>query len=85
MICMPTVGALKTPDAYQGLELARKSGLVIILFFIGFWLLIGVLSVLSPNVFVRSRSGFGYTLDIRDPWSWAVHLYLLIGIPFLFI
>ena len=85
MICMPTVGALKTPDAYQGLELARKSGLVIILFFIGFWLLIGMLSVLRPNLFVRRPSGFGYTLDFRDPWSWAVHLYLLIGIPFLFI
>ena len=85
MICMPTVGALKTPDAYQGLELARKNGLVIILFFIGFWLLIGVLSVLRPNLFVRRPSGFGYTLDFRDPWSWAVHLYLLIGIPFLFI
>jgi len=85
MTCLRTDAALKTPDVYEGLELARKNRLVIILFFIGFWLLIGVLSVLSPNVFVRRRSGFGYTLDFRDPSSWAVYLYLLIGIPFLFI
>ena len=85
MICLPTVAALKTPDVYEGLELAEKNGLAIILFFIGFWLLIGVLSILRPKLFVRRRSGLGYTLDFRDPWSWAVDLYLLIGLPLLFI
>jgi len=84
MICLPTA-ALKAPDPYKVVELVWKNGLVIILFFIGFWLLIGVLAVLRLNLFVRRRSGLGYTLDFRDPWSWAVHLYLLIGLPLLFI
>jgi hypothetical protein len=84
MICLSTA-ALKRFDSPQRFELLVKNGLAIILFFVGFWLLIGVLSVLRPNLFVRRRSGFGYTLDFRNPWSWVVHLYLLIGLPLLLI
>ena len=84
MFCLPTA-VLRTYDSPQRFDLVVKNGLAIMLFFVGFWLLIGVLSVLRPNLFVRRRSGFGYTLDFRDPWSWAVHLYLLIGLPLLLI
>jgi len=79
MIWHPTVAALVIPEPYHGIEVVRKNGLVIILFFVGFLLLISVLAVLKPNLFVRRRSGLGYSLNLRDPWSWTVHLYLLIG------
>ena len=46
---------------------------MIILFFAGFLLLISVLSVLKPNLFVRRRSGLGYSINLRNPWSWTVH------------
>ncbi len=85
MIWHPTFAALVTPDPYHSIEVVRKNGLVIILFFAGFLLLISVLSVLKPNLFVRRRSGLGYSINLRNPWSWAVHLHLLIGLPLLFI
>ena len=85
MIWHPTVPALVTPDPYHSIEVVRKNGLVIILFFVGFLLLISVLWVLKPSLFVRRRSGFGYSINLQDPWSWVVHLYLLIGLPLLFI
>jgi hypothetical protein len=79
------VAALVTPDSYNSIEVVRKNGLVIILFFVGFLLLVSVLSILKPNLFVRRRSGLGYSINLRDPWSWAVHLYLLIGLPLLIV
>ncbi len=54
------------------IQVVRKNGLVIILFFAGFLLLISVLSVLKPNLFVRRRSGLGYSINLRNPWSWTV-------------
>lgn len=87
IICLPALAlpthCQQTPDPYQPSELARKDGLVIILYFVGFMLLIGVLSVLQPTLFVRRCSGLGYTLNFAHPWSWAVNLYFLVGIPVL--
>ena len=40
MIWDPTVAALVTPHPYHSVEVVRKNGLVIVLFFIGFLLLI---------------------------------------------
>jgi hypothetical protein len=84
IVCLPSCAHShenKRPsDPLRVVELARQNMVVIIIFFVGFLLAIGVLSLIQPTLFVRKRSGLGYTVNFTHPWAWPVTVALVVGI-----